>query len=447
MAMPPFSPEALLAALGPVRQAPALWLALSGGADSMALLQALGDVREQLPPLKAIHIHHGLHADADKWAAVCNRACAERGIPFHCQRITLTADSNIEQAARDARYQVFARLLGADEVMLLAQHQDDQVETLSLRLLRGTGLRGLAGMPQRRPLGCGELFRPLLNYRRADLQHWLRTRNLTWVEDPANSDPRFARSWLRHQALPMLTRKWPQAPGSLLRLAGHAAEANQLLDELAAEDEAAVRSVSTDPWLRSFAALDLAGVQRLTPPRQRNVLRYWLLQYGCRLPDQRHLQGLQAQLLSAQDRQPHWQLPDARLEISRGSIWLLPASGIPAGEAEPLLDQAQMRLAAGNGRLHQSSARDSLPWPGDWQLRYRQGGELVQLPGRPQKSLKALLQEAQLPAWLRPAIPLIYCDGQLVSIGGRWHTAEYCNRIRHCAWSLVWEPLVGCLED
>ncbi|TVP89509.1 MAG: tRNA lysidine(34) synthetase TilS [Pseudomonadaceae bacterium] len=440
MATPPFSPEALLTALGPVRQAPALWLGLSGGADSMALLHALTTLRAQLPPLRAIHIHHGLHPDADSWATFCARACAEHNIPLHCERVAFNAQSNIEQSARDARYAVFARLLAVGDVMLLAHHRDDQLETLALRLLRGTGLRGLAGMPLRRPLGRGELFRPLLAFSRSDVQQWLDAQGVSWIEDPANTDPRFARSWLRHQGLPALTCQWPQAPASLLRVAEHAAEANHLLDELAAADLVSLQQVSGDPWLASFTALALSGLQQLSPARQRNLLRYWLQQQGCRLPDQRHLLALQEQLAAAHDRQVCWQLPDARLQIAAGGIWLLPVNGIPAGIAEPLSVQSEMALAGGNGWLRQSRASAGLPWAGDWQVRYRKGGEQVQLSGRPRKSLKALLQEAGVPAWLRPAVPLIYCDDYLVSVAGRWHSADYATAIAEYEWQISWQP-------
>lgn len=440
MAPPPFSPEALLSALGPVRQAPGLWLGLSGGADSMALLHALAAVRTHLPPLRAIHIHHGLHPDADSWAARCAHVCAALDIPLQIERVTLSASGNIEQQARDARYTVFTRYLAAGDVMLLAHHRDDQLETLALRLLRGTGLRGLAGMPLRRALGRGELFRPLLDYGHSDLLQWLRSQNLDWIEDPANRDARFARSWLRHHALPALSQQWQQAPVSLLRVAEHAAEANQLLDELAAEDQHAAQCRSDDPWLQAVPALALTVVQQLSPARQRNLLRYWLQQQGCRLPDQRHLLALQAQCAAAHDRQPHWQLADARVQVALGRLWLLSENGLPAGKAELLPDQPVLSLAAGNGLLRQRSSSGCLPWAGDWQVQYRQGGEQLRLPGRPRKALKALLQEAGIPAWLRPGLPLIYCDGQLVSVAGRWHSAEHAARIAEQGWWLDWQP-------
>ena len=446
MTPPPFSSAALASALEPVRQAPALLLALSGGADSLALLHALVALRDQLPPLKAVHIHHGLQADADSWAAFCARVCAEQQVPLHCERLDLQVQSNIEQAARDARYQVFARLLGVGEVLLLAQHQDDQVETLALRILRGTGLRGLAGMPQRRRLGQGELFRPLLSWRRSELQQWLLARTTDWVDDPANSDPRFARSWLRHQGLPALRQQWPQTDSSLLRLAAHAGEANALLDELAAADLQQAQQPHPDPWLQAIDSLQLAPIQALSGARQRNLLRYWLQLQGCRLPDQRHLQALQAQLHAAPDRQPYWQLADARIYLALGRLWLLPAAGLPAGVSQPLKDQPLCHLAAGNGCLQQRSRSGCLPWAGRWELRYRSGGESIRLPGRPRKSLKALLQEAGLPAWLRPAVPLVYCDGNLVSVAGRWHADAEAVRLAAAGWQCCWSPLASAVR-
>ena len=439
-----FTLQGLLPQLAPCKDAPALWLGLSGGLDSMVLLDAIVQLSRQhpLPPLKAIHVHHGLHADADRWTAHCVRECAARKVPLHIERVQLPAGGSIEELARDARYGVFERLLQPGHWLLLAHHADDQLETLMFRLLRGTGLRGLAGMPRQRPVGAGQLLRPLLPWPRRQLEDWARSQQLDWIEDPANADPRYARTALRHELLPQLRQRWPSMPDSLLRLAEHAAEANEVLDERASEDLQAASGGVTDDWLRYWPSLDLAALAALSPARQKNLLRYWLHQHAIRLPDQRHLNSLLEQLGAAADSQPALRVGDAQLHRSSGRLWLLPAGGVPAGTDQPLAQWADTPLAAGNGRLCIRPGNLIAQRAGNWRIGYRRGGEQIKLPGRPTQSLKDLFQQAGIPAWLRPAVPLLYCDEHLVSVAGRW-TAEGAGAgTGERGFSLCWEPVL-----
>ena len=439
-----FNVQGLLQQLAPCRDAPACWLGLSGGLDSMVLLDALVQLRRHhpLPPLKAIHVHHGLHVDANRWAEHCVRECAARDIPLHIERVQLPTGGSIEELARDARYGVFERLLAAGDWLLLAHHADDQLETLLFRLLRGTGLRGLAGMPRSRALGAGQLLRPLLPWSRQQLADWACQQQLSWIEDPANADPRYARTALRHELLPQLRQRWPSMPQSLLRLAAHATEANELLDERAAEDLLLATGEVADDWLRCWPSLDMASLAALSPARQKNLLRYWLHSHAVRLPDQRHLHNLLTQLGAASDSQPTVQLDDAQLCRSSGRLWLLPRGGVPAGVDQPLSQLADTLLTAGNGRLYLRTGAGVAMRQGSWRIGYRRGGEQIKLPGRPRQSLKDLFQQAGIPAWLRPAIPLLYCDDQLISVAGRW-TAERANAaFGEAGFSVCWEPVL-----
>lgn len=437
------TPQGVLEQLAPCMDAPVCWLGLSGGLDSMVLLEAMTQLRRHhpLPPLKAIHVHHGLHADADRWTEHCQRECAARDIELHIQRVTLPPGGNIEELARDARYAVFEQKLEPGHWVLLAHHADDQLETLLFRLLRGTGVRGMAGMPSSRPLGQGRLLRPLLNWPRQQLADWAQAQQLNWIEDPANADPRYARTALRHELVPYLRQHWQSLPDNLLRLAEHAGEANQLLDERARDDLLATATPVADEWLRGWPSLALEALASLSQARQKNLLRYWLQQHHIRLPDQRHLQTLLDQLSAAEDSQPVLQIDSAQLCRSSGRLWLLPAAGIPAGIEQSLATFGDLRLAAGNGRVRFSAPggidhdRDS------WRIAYRRGGEQIKLPGRPTQSLKKLFQEAAIPAWLRPAIPLLYCNDQLVSVAGRWNSEAVLAGAGQVGFSMHWEPI------
>ncbi|HDQ9214135.1 TPA: tRNA lysidine(34) synthetase TilS, partial [Pseudomonas aeruginosa] len=201
----------LLQALAPWREAGGWCVAFSGGLDSTVLLHLLAQLArsEALPALSALHVHHGLQAAADGWPAHCQAVCRSLGIPLRVERVQVAVGGSIEQAARDARYRAFQANLGEGQVLLTAQHLDDQAETLLFRLLRGAGLRGLAAMPASRPLGGGRLCRPLLGVSRAELEAYAQTHRLDWVEDPSNQDPRFSRNYLRREIMPRLASHWP----------------------------------------------------------------------------------------------------------------------------------------------------------------------------------------------------------------------------------------------
>ncbi|WP_341706565.1 tRNA lysidine(34) synthetase TilS [Halopseudomonas sp.] len=439
------TPQGLREQLGSCLGAPAWWLGLSGGLDSMVLLELLVQARQlcDLPPLHVIHIHHGLHPEADTWAAHCQRACDERGVPLKIVRVRVEPGASIEQAARDARYAAFSDILPNGAELLLAHHADDQLETMLFRLLRGTGVRGLAGMPRRRQLGRGWLSRPLLDASRAQLASWARQQGLQWIDDPANQDARFARTALRHQLLPQLRDAWPQVDQSLLRLADHAREAGELLDELALNDLQAAAVRLEDPWLQVWPSLLLAPVLELSLARQRNLLRFWLRQQGVLMPDQRHLDQWLQQLAASSDAQPQLQLDGRRLYRSSDRLWLV-ESGWPArGEMQACLPDLQQLLVAGNGALCSAPSNGGLrpPGPDGWQVAYRQGGEQIKLPGRPTQSVKQLLQQAQIPAWLRPSVPLLYSGGELVSVAGRWNAEQALVDGTQSGFRVSWKPV------
>lgn len=438
-----FTSQELLRQLLPCMDAPAWWLGLSGGMDSMVLLDALTELSREhaLPPVRAIHVHHGLHPDAERWAEHCNREAAARSIPLVVERVTLADGPSIEAQARDARYAAFARHMGASDCLLLAHHRDDQLETLFFRILRGTGLRGLAGMPESRALVRGRLLRPLLNQPRSALQAWADSRQLVWIEDPANRDPRFARTALRHDLLPRLREGWPAVEGSLLTLSRHVREANELLDERAAEDLQQLRAAE-DPWLAAWPSLDVPGLLQLSPARRRNLLRYWLREHGHNLA-QRRLQALEMQLSGAEDAQPIVELGRGRLHRSSGRLWLLRTTDVQPPPMQAIDPRGTVTLAGDNGMLSLFLPAVGVAQRGDWTLGYREGGETIRLPGRPTQPLKHLLQEAGMPVWLRPRIPLIRHQGVLVSVAGRWNDSVYLQRQAGAGWAIHWQPHGG----
>lgn len=404
----------LLHVLTPWRQAPLWTLALSGGLDSLVLLHLLARLarHQALPPLSALHVHHGLQAFADEWAEHCQAACAALDIPLTVCRVTVDSGASVERAAREARYAAFAEHLAPGALLLLAQHRDDQAETLLLRLLRGSGVQGLAAMPASRPLGQGWLLRPLLEVGRAELEQWAQAQGLHWVEDPSNRDTRLARNFLRHEILPRLAQHWPAVSTVLARDAAQQQEAASLLDELAVEDLARAQTPAAPGWL-PLPSLALAPLQVLSAARQRNALRYWLRGLTL-LPPREHWVGWESLRDAGRDATPCWRLGQGELHRFAGRVWWLGGEWLSAPamdrQAWPIPEQALS--LPGNGTVWLEGAAPGEPL----QIRYRQGGEQLVLAGRGRRDLKRLLQEAGVPPFVRERLPLLYASEQLLAV-------------------------------
>ena len=214
--------EAALGRLCPDWRERPLLVAFSGGADSTALLLALHELLEESgrARLRAAHVNHGLHPDSGDWARHCMDRANALGVPLACREVEVRADGRgVEAAARRARYEALEALMEPEECLLTAHHQDDQWETLMLRMLRGTGIAGLAGIREKRRLGRGWLLRPLLDVPREDLRVWLERRGEKWIEDPSNRETGYDRSFLRNEVQPLLRGRWPGAAATAARTA------------------------------------------------------------------------------------------------------------------------------------------------------------------------------------------------------------------------------------
>lgn len=270
-----------------------LAVAYSGGADSTALLYAAA---AQWPgQVHAIHVHHGLQAAADEFASHCQAVCDVLGVPLHTLRVNAQAEpgQSPEEAARKARYAALAQAAKEASVqdVLLGQHADDQVETMLLALSRGAGLPGLAAMPKRFARHGVQFHRPLLALDAASLKQALRERQIEFVEDPTNSDERYTRNRIRVRLLPALAEVFPQFRQTFARSASHAAQAQHVLDDIAAQD---LMEVGNPPLI--------AKLQILSAARQGNVLRHWLVTcHGVR-PSAAQLAQLQAQIAACTTR-------------------------------------------------------------------------------------------------------------------------------------------------
>lgn len=269
-----------------------LCVALSGGVDSTALLAALAERKSLRPRLRAIHVNHRLHSNAKLWVAQCRELTHRLEVPLLVlnAKVSRARGTSLEAEARKARYDSLACELSEGEVLLTAHHEDDQLETVLLQLLRGAGVAGLAAMPEVGRCGAGRLVRPLLPISRASLETYARGRELEWVEDDTNANERFDRNHLRLSVLPLIKARWPGAARAVSRSARHAGEAQRLLNALALGDveRAAVGE-----------SLSVKSLRTLSLDRRRNALRFWIAAQGAQLPNTARLEELAGPVLDA----------------------------------------------------------------------------------------------------------------------------------------------------
>lgn len=282
-------------------------VALSGGADSTALLQICA---ARWPGrVSAAHVHHGLQAAAEGFEQACRRQCDALGLPLRVAHVDArpNAGESPEAVARQVRYRALADLargLGVADV-LLGQHADDQLETVLLALSRGAGIPGLAAMPARFEREGIAFHRPWLSVSRVEIEDWLRTRGLAWVEDPSNADTRFTRNRIRHELVPVLLQAFPGLRTSVARSAAHAAQAQRLLDERAEED---LRRVGDPPRVSDLHAL--------SRDRQANLLRHWLRRRAGTTASAAQLDELMDQVAACRTRGHR-----IELRIGHGTAW------------------------------------------------------------------------------------------------------------------------------
>ncbi len=435
-----FSEQVLLQALGPLPDQ-RYCVAYSGGCDSTVLLHAAVKLRDRghIGALRALHIHHGLHPEADQWAACCEAFCARRKVPLTVVREAVAETrQGPEAAARRVRYRVFHAHLQADEVLLQAHHADDQAETFLLRALRGAGVRGLSAIPQRRELGAGWLERPLLDIPRADLVRWACLEGLHWVEDPSNAGSEHDRNYLRNEIMPLLRARWPHVGTSLAVSAALAGETERVVRAAAAQALQAARTGAGGLAITPLLAADSA--------LQREVVRTWAEDCGCDVPDRQSLRRVLAEAaLAGPDAAPCLRWGDAELHRFADTLYLSPP--LPPPPRGRTWDGAgRIALGAGAGTLCISRGagpglRPDCLAPGRTEIRFRTGGESCHPAGRPgSHPLKKVLQELRVAPWLRDRVPLLVDAGRILAAAGLFH-AQDCHRADGADnWQVTWEP-------
>lgn len=406
-----------------------LIVAFSGGPDSVCLLHRLirsGCARE----IVCVHIDHGLDPASGERASMAAAIAGEMGVECRVLRVEVGKRRGPEAAARHARYAALEAQMRTEETLVTAHHADDQTETVLLRLIRGAGPDGLAGIPPTRRFGPGWLTRPLLEWTRSDIEDWLQAHRLACIRDPANECLEFDRNHLRHELLPALRQRWPGVDASVRKSARLCRGAADLLADLIDRDLVDAETGE--------------GVLRLDRLRHDGdyyrgaAIRAWCIRQSVEPPAGRRLDAFLAQLSGAAgDRCPELRWDDAVLRYWDTRLWL------ELGENPPLdwrLDWDgidPLLLPAGLGRLELVGTRGS-PLP----LVVRSGrpGEALKPSGDSHhRDCKRLLAEAGVPPWQRSRWPRVYMQDRLVALGARWLSAEFEALLHEREQSLRWE--------
>ncbi len=415
---------AKLLELGNERQR--LYIAYSGGVDSHVLLHCCASITQLKAKLTAVYVHHGLQAEAESWTEHCEKTAKDLGVEFLTLRVNAKASSgeSPEEAARNARYAALKSLMNADDALLLAQHREDQLETVLLQLFRGCGLRGLSGMPERMAFGPGVMFRPFLDTPKQAIFEYAQAHQLSWVEDPSNQSNDYDRNFLRNAVVPLLKHRWPALDKTVTRSARHCAEAQTLVDEVADELFAAVFN-PTD------FTLAISRLMEYQVHPQQLIIRHWFSQLGLKMPAQAVVGRILTQVVAAAEhrnpvlsgqgytirryRDKLYCLNQSASELPQDRVW-------PAGQASISIRHHQTLSCqpSSTGILREQWANARV------EVRFRRGGEKICLPGRKgHHSLKNLFQEAGIPPWERDLMPLIYLDDELAAVGDEWISAIF----------------------
>lgn len=418
-----------------------LYIAFSGGADSMCLAHRLTTDPAIGPQVKKIclHVDHGLDGSSSERAERATELANKLKLTCRLEIVQLEPDRNVEAKAREARYAFFERILRSGDVLVTAHHKDDVAETLMLRMLRGVGIAGLRGIEVDQPFGPGRLIRPLLDWSRAQIVDYLHAHKLDWIDDPTNELMSIDRNFIRHDIMPRLLERFPGAQEALNRSAAlnrqAAAFLTETLNEVVRSDERDHERLCMRKW-GTKSAFEKA-----------EIIRMWCLRKHMPPPPGKPLESFVSQIHDPRaDRLPTLQWGDCVIYCYRKQLWLQREQGKPLDEQvtyDLVWDgQKPLALPFGLGTLQLDLVKlgdcggIKTSQPLNFRVTSRQADEQIQW-GHPIKMhrTKRLLSDAHIPPWERDLWPRLWLGEQLLACGARWQSPE----LHH---ALSWET--GC---
>ncbi|HEC8324627.1 TPA: tRNA lysidine(34) synthetase TilS [Providencia rettgeri] len=400
----------------------------SGGIDSTVLLHALYLIRQQQLPsleIRAIHVHHGLNSKANEWEQHCAQLCLQWDIPFICRHVVVDSNQKgIEAAARDARYQAYREELQEGEVLVTAQHLDDQAETFMLALKRGSGPAGLSSMPEVLAFtacsGSTWLLRPLLTTPRIALEAYMQEQKLSWVEDDSNQDDRYDRNFLRLNVMPVLVERWPHFSSAVARSAALCAEQESLLDELLKD--------TLENMMDYRGGLFIDDLKACSSSKRNALIRRWFGLHQLPMPPFNQLERIwQEVALARQDADPICQLGQFEIRRYQGALWVVKRINSLVNQQFEWDFPKVFELPGSLGilRVMEGEGQIRPPKPDEMvTIRFGLQGTLNIVGRHRSRSSKKIWQELGVAPWMRERVPLIYYNDQLITAVGCFITPE-----------------------
>jgi len=412
-------------------------LGLSGGLDSCVLLHLLANMQTQLDfKLKAIHVHHGLSSSADDWLNFCKQKCKLLDIEFDAVKVKINEKGSlgIEGEARELRYEAIKKKQKG--VVALGHHQNDQAETLLLQLLRGSGLKGLAGMPEFDEER--KFWRPMLNIKKDLIKKYAIENNIEYIEDESNEDINFDRNFIRKKVLPLIESRYPASIETISRSATNISEGHQINELLALDDS---KNVMSDDG----SHLLIENLNKLPNLRAINLIRWWLSFNDLLMPSKKNVEELFRQVkLIKKDTSLNLKISNDRSIRAFDDKLLIVSimNDLPsyhfkwAGQEEIELPNKSklhfVKTKKGGLSLSKLGAKSLY-------IKSRTGGEkLKSFPDQPSRSLKYLFQKADIPHWERDQVPLVYANEQLVAVPNLGVQYEYQSKVGEVGYQIKW---------
>ena len=401
-------------------------IGFSGGLDSCVLLHSLSSSLKDRSNLFAIHINHGINKDSDLWEKKCKDIARDLNMPFYTKKLNLKDSKISEGSLREARYKAFEEWAQEGDLICTAHHKDDQLETIFFRLMRGTGIEGLKGIPAWRKSSDLAYYRPFLDFSKKELMEYALLNNIKWIEDESNLDIKFSRNFIRNSVFPLLLNFWPEFSKSLQFLSKEALHSQSILDEISKNDLESCR-------LGSSKELSVLKINSFSYPRIRNLLYRWLLESTSASPSVKQVEEIINLINQKQESLDHVILISSKdknnshdLRMFRQVLYLLPKEYCISLdqhkesewnlENDLLLPTGKIGFKETKGRglslIHKSKKIT---------VKGREGGERCKPFGRDRsQKLKKLLQESDISPWLRDRLPLIYVDKELAAVADLW---------------------------
>lgn len=395
-------------------------VALSGGLDSVALLDLVSRLSVPLNlKVYAAHVNHNLHVNSTSWVSFCSQLCAEYEIPLEIYDVNVSSNSNlgVEGEARQLRYQ--ALLSHAASVLLLAHHQDDQIETFFLQALRGSGVDGLSGMSiARKDTASGKtIFRPLLNFEQKTVREYVMNRNLTWIEDPSNRDSDFSRNFLRNELLPLIKSRFPGSRGSILNVVENLKDVGTLVQDLASHD--IDRCISKNGGFKICRLIELSEVRAI------NVIREMCRRHGAVAPGRSWLTEVLRQCFFAKSTAcVSVDSKEMSVKRYREHIYVLKKiAEIEEGWCDSWFGESTVSLPNDLGYLEfKESLGEGIPkkliGPEGLKIALGAGSKRFSLgQKRPRRSLRKIWQANGVPPWERSKTPVVFFGNEALFAG------------------------------